>query len=398
MSSTLLQNGNLVQNSSIMACDVLLQDGLVQALLPPNSGTSADVTHNLNGRYLSAGFLDMHVHGGGDHDFMDGTLEAYHGASALHLQHGTTALLPTTLAASKEELLQSFAVFKACNGGFADGAKLLGLHIEGPYLAASQCGAQDPKFLRNPDPCEYEELIAACPQILRWTIAPELPGAAEMGRALAQRGILPSIGHSEADSATVENAIGWGYRHVTHLYSAMSTIVCKAGFRHAGIVESAYLYDDLTSEIIADGCHLPASLLKLAYRQIGPRRLALVTDAMRGAGQTEGESILGSLQNGQRVVLEDGVAKMPDRTAFAGSICTADRLVRTMVTLAGASLPDAVQMITETPARILGLDQTHGSLLPGRAADIVVFDHNIEIAMVLKDGIVCVNHQKEAIA
>ena len=106
----------------------------------------------------------------------------------------------------------------------------------------------------------------------------------------------------------------------------MSTIVRKAGFRHAGIVESAYLYDELSSEIIADGCHLPAPLLQLAYRHIGPQRLVLVTDAMRGAGQTQGESILGSLENGQRVILEDGVAKMPDRTAFAGSICTADRL------------------------------------------------------------------------
>ena len=176
-----------------------------------------------------------------------------------------------------------------------------------------------------------------------------------MGLALLARGVLPSIGHSEADSEAVRAAIPCGYRHVTHLYSAMSTIVRKAGFRHAGIVESAYLYDELSSEIIADGCHLPAPLLQLAYRHIGPQRLVLVTDAMRGAGQTQGESILGSLENGQRVILEDGVAKMPDRTAFAGSICTADRLVRTMVTLAGASLPDAVRMITETPARVLGL-------------------------------------------
>ena len=126
-------------------------------------------------------------------------------------------------------------------------------------------------------------------------------------------------------------------------------------------------------------------MLQLAYRHIGPQRLVLVTDAMRGAGQTQGESILGSLENGQRVILEDGVAKMPDRTAFAGSICTADRLVRTMVTLAGASLPDAVRMITETPARV-----------PGRAADLAVFDHTVRIAMVFKDGAVCFENREEA--
>ena len=286
----------------------------MDAVLPPDSGAAADFVYDLAGLYVSAGFIDIHVHGGGGHDFMDGTPEAYHGASALHLRHGTTAMVPTTLAASKEELLRSFSVFERCRDGFADGAKLLGLHIEGPYIAKSQCGAQDPRFIREPDPAEYNELLDACPHILRWTIAPELPGAREMGLALLARGVLPSIGHSEADSEAVRAAIPCGYRHVTHLYSAMSTIVRKAGFRHAGIVESAYLYDELSSEIIADGCHLPAPLLQLAYRHIGPQRLVLVTDAMRGAGQTQGESILGSLENGQRVILEDGVAKMPDRT------------------------------------------------------------------------------------
>ncbi len=395
MSTMLLCGGRLVQDGCITLCDILLDGQAVEKILPPHSGAAADTVYDLDGLYVSAGFIDIHVHGGGGHDFMDGTPEAYRGASALHLRHGTTAMLPTTLAATKEELLRSFAVFEACGGGFADGAKLLGLHIEGPYIAKSQCGAQDPRFIRNPDPAEYNALLNACPHILRWTAAPELPGAPEMGRALMRRGVLPSIGHSEADSDTVRAAVSCGYRHVTHLYSAMSTIVRKAGFRHAGIVESAYLYEELTSELIADGCHLPASLLQMAYRLIGPRRLVLVTDAMRGAGRIKGESILGSLENGQRVILEDGVAKMPDRTAFAGSICTADRLVRTMVTLAGASLPDAVRMITETPARVLGLDGRFGRVAPGRAADLAVFDHTIRIAMVLKDGAVCFDERNE---
>lgn len=418
MSTTLLRGGRLVQDGCITLCDILLNGTAVAAILPPGSGAAAgtastasaaanaangtantagaaDAVYDLDGLYVSAGFLDIHVHGGGGHDFMDGTPEAYRGASALHLRHGTTALLPTTLAATREELLRAFAVFEACGGGFADGAKLLGLHIEGPYIAKSQAGAQDPRFIRSPDPAEYTELLNACPHILRWTIAPELPGAPEMGRELVRRGILPSIGHSEADSEQVRAAIPCGYRHITHLYSATSTIVRRGGFRRAGIVESAYLYPELTSEVIADGCHLPAPLLQLAYRLIGPRRLVLVTDAMRAAGQTGGESILGSLENGQRVIIEDGVAKMPDRTAFAGSICTADRLVRTMVTLAGASLPDAVRMITETPARVLGIADRFGRVAPGRAADLTIFDHTIRIAMVLKDGAVCFDDRKE---
>ena len=168
------------------------------------------------------------------------------------------------------------------------------------------------------------------------------------------------------------------------------------GLTVCGLAGSFYKCALEPDAVEADGCHLPAPLLQLAYRHIGPQRLVLVTDAMRGAGQTQGESILGSLENGQRVILEDGVAKMPDRTAFAGSICTADRLVRTMVTLAGASLPDAVRMITETPARVLGLSDFYGRVEAGRAADLAVFDHTVRIAMVFKDGAVCFENREEA--
>ena len=132
MSTTLLRGGRLVQDGCITRCDILLRGKAVDAVLPPDSGAAADFVYDLAGLYVSAGFIDIHVHGGGGHDFMDGTPEAYHGASALHLRHGTTAMVPTTLAASKEELLRSFSVFERCRDGFADGAKLLGLHIEGP--------------------------------------------------------------------------------------------------------------------------------------------------------------------------------------------------------------------------------------------------------------------------
>lgn len=395
MKTLRLHGGILVQDGKMLPRDILVRGTEIEAVLLPEDTTPADAVYEIPGLYVSAGFVDIHVHGGGGHDFMDGTIDAYHGASALHLRHGTTAMTPTTLAASREEILASSQVFDACGGGFPDGAKLLGLHLEGPYIAKSQCGAQDPRFIRDPDPEEYREILERCPHIVRWTIAPELRGARELGLTLLKHGVLPSIGHSEADSDTVHEALAWGYRHITHLYSATSTIVRVNGFRRAGIVESAYLYPELTSEIIADGCHLPAALLQLACRQIGPYRLALVTDAMRGAGQTGKESILGSLQNGQRVILEDGVAKMPDRTAFAGSICTTDRLVRTMVTLGGASLPDAVRMMTETPARIIGQAHRVGRVAPGRAADLAVFDSSIRMAMVWKDGNVCLDQREE---
>ena len=264
---------------------------------------------------------------------------------------------------------------------------MLGLHLEGPYFSHSQAGAQDPAHMRDPDPEEAEQMLAACPDIVRWSLAPELPGALEMGRALTERGVLASIGHSDATYAQVKESMEAGFSHITHLYSSCSTITRVSGFRRGGVIESAYVLDGLTSEIIADGCHLPPELLQMAYRFIGPKRLCLITDAMRAAGQTGGESILGSLENGQRVIIEDGVAKMPDRTAFAGSICTADRLVRNMVRLAGASLPDAIEMVTTTPSRIIGKSDVTGLVAPGRKADLVLFDEDIHVKKVWTDGI-----------
>ena len=202
------------------------------------AGAAADFVYDLAGLYVSAGFIDIHVHGGGGHDFMDGTPEAYHGASALHLRHGTTAMVPTTLAASKEELLRSFSVFERCRDGFADGAKLLGLHIEGPYIAKSQCGAQDPRFIREPDPPSTTSCWTPARTSFAGPSRPSCPAHGRWGLRCWRAASLPSIGHSEADSEAVRAAIPCGYRHVTHLYSAMSTIVRKAGFRHAGIVES----------------------------------------------------------------------------------------------------------------------------------------------------------------
>lgn len=389
----IIKNVRLVEARKIYPADLVIKEERIQKILPAGTAKCELGAHVIegNGLYLSHGFIDIHVHGGGGFDFMDGTVQAWHEISRLHLEHGTTAMVPTTLAADTESLLRAFAVGEECGKGFADGAKLLGIHVEGPYLAPSQCGAQDPAHIRLPDPEEYRKMVEACPHILRWTIAPELAGAFEMGDYLISRGIMPCIGHSDADISVVRLAMLHGFRHITHLYSAMSTIVRRQGFRHAGIVESAYLLDGLTSEIIADGCHLPPELLQMACRFIGSDRLCLITDAMRAAGQESGESILGSLDGGQRVIIEDGVAKMPDRQAFAGSIATTDRLVETMVKNSGASLAEAVHMATAVPARVLGLSGEIGSVVPGRRADLVMFDENISIRLVMTDGVVRIN-------
>ena len=383
---TCLKNCRLVQDGTITSCDILMESDRIIQIRTTHQEAPWHTVIDLNHAYVSAGFIDLHVHGGGGADFMDGAVKAWHTASAMHLKYGTTALLPTTTASSAEELLKTFEVFSQCKNSFQDGAKLLGLHLEGPYLSPEQCGAMNSKNIRQPDPDEYKMLVHSCPDIRRWTIAPELEGALKMAKYITAQGILPSIGHSNATYEEVTAACASGFRHVTHLYSAMSTIVRKQGFRYPGVVESAYLIDGLTSEIIADGFHLPPALLQFSYRFIGTDRLILVTDAMRGAGMPEGESILGSIKNGQKVLIEDGVAKLPDRSAFAGSVATADRLVHNMVALAGAALPEAIKMITENPAKVLGIADTFGRIDIGRAADIVVFDEKIQVLKVFLDG------------
>lgn len=346
-------------------------------------------TLDLGGRYLSPGFVELHSHGAGGSDFMDGTPEAFATACRTHLLHGTTTLLPTTLAATREEILRSIDSFRAAKEALAGKSlHLHGLHMEGPYLSKAQCGAIDPAYIRPPQPEEYEYFLSYGRGVIaRWTLAVELDGAARFAERLLEEGILPSVGHSNATYAQVLDAFRHGVTHTTHLYSAMSTIVRRGGFRFSGVLESAFCIPEMTVEIIADGCHLPAELLEMVYRVKGADRVALTCDSMRCAGQDVQESVLGSLENGQRVIIEDDVAKLPDRSAFAGSIATDDRLIRVMYRSAGVPLYDAVRMMTETPASIIGIAGSKGSLAAGKDADLVCFDENIDVSGVMVGGI-----------
>ena len=279
-----------------------------------------------------------------------------------HAQYGTTAMLPTTLTSTKEEMLQTLAVYEDANRNNINGAQFLGMHLEGPYFAMNQRGAQDPRYIRDPDPEEYKDILSRSSCIRRWSAAPELKGAIEFGRYVKSKGVLPAVAHTDAIYEDVIKAFENGYTLATHLYSAMSGVTRRNAFRYAGVVESAFIIDEMDVEIIADGVHLPAPLLKLVYKIKGADRTALITDAMRAAGTDVSESVLGNKNNGLKVIVEDGVAKLPDRTSFAGSVATADRLVRTMISMAGVSLADAVKMITATPARILGVLDKKGEL------------------------------------
>lgn len=385
----IIKNGTLIfPEWYVSNCSVICEYGKIVEIVKTTEveANEGDTVIDAKGKYISPGFIDIHTHGGGGHDFMDGTVEAYLGAAETHAKHGTTALLPTTLTSTFEELIKTFSIFKQAVKQNTKGAKFLGLHLEGPYFAYNQRGAQDPKYLRNPEPEEYNKILEASDDIVRWSLAPELPGAFEFGNVLSSHNILTSIAHSDAIYEEVLDAFNAGFTHVTHLYSAMSSVTRRNAFRYAGVLEAAYLIDDMTVEIIADGVHLPKSLLQFVYKFKGPDKTALCTDSMRGAGMPDGESILGSLDKGQKVIIEDGVAKLPDRSAFAGSVATTDRLVRTMVDVAEVPLIEAVKMMTLTPARIMKIDKTKGSITVGKDADLVIFDNNINVSHTIIEG------------
>ena len=384
---TLIRNLRIVDGGLIREGSVLIRDGKIHSILPADVRRDGTETFDGNGAYASAGFIDLHTHGAGGSDFMDGTPEAFLTACRTHLAHGTTTIFPTTLAASKEEILRSIRAFRAVKPVLEEMQTVPGLHLEGPYFDMDQKGGQDPEYIRNPDPAEYLEILeAADGAVRRWSIAPELPGAMELADELSRRGILPSIAHTAATYADCEEAIRHGYSLITHLYSCTSTITRRSGFRILGVTEAAYCFDALDVEIIADGCHLPPELIRMIIRCKGTGRICLISDSLRCAGQDVKETISGSLGAGRTVIIEDGVAKMPDRTAFAGSIATDDRLVRTVWKKAGIPLPQVIRMMCENPARVMRLGACKGRLLPGYDADLVLFDEDVRVLEVFHRG------------
>jgi len=375
----------ITPNRILKSGSVLIHDGKIKEVSQGNIDAPEAKLIDAKGKYLSPGFIDIHVHGGGGHDFMDGSVDSFLKVAEAHARYGTTSLSPTTLTSEREDLLKTLDDYEEAHIRNTKGAQFIGMHLEGPYFALSQRGAQDPRYIRNPDPEEYQAVIAHSNSITRWSAAPELEGAIEFGRYLKSKGILAAIAHTDAIYEEALEAFENGYTLATHFYSSMSGVSRRNAYRFAGVVEAGYLIDAMDVEIISDGVHLPPPLLKLIYKIKGPDRIALITDAMRGAGMPEGDSVLGNINTGLKVIIEDGVAKLPDRTSFAGSVATFDRLVRTMIQQADVPLIEAIKMATATPARIMGLPNK-GAIIVGNDADVVIFDDNITIEMTMVNG------------
>ncbi len=336
---------------------------------------------DFTGKYVSPGFIDMHVHGGNGADFCKADPGKVAVAADFHLRHGTTTILPTVTSVTFEAMCKAMENIRTCMAKGYQQANIAGVHLEGPYFSPKQCGAQNPDKLTAPIKEEYTSLLENYGDLIkRWSYAPELDTDSEFVKTLCQYDVIPSVGHSDAIYDDCLRAYENGCKLATHLYSSMSTITRVGGYRRLGVIESAYLFDDMDVEIIADGKHLPPELIRLICKCKGYDRVSLVTDAMQVAGTDATESEIG----GVPCIIEDGVAKLLDRTAFAGSVATAARLLRVCVKDVGIGVTDAVRMLTENPARVLNINA--GKLTPGYRPDIVAFDDAIQITAVFVNG------------
>jgi N-acetylglucosamine-6-phosphate deacetylase len=341
----------------------------------------ADESYDFTGQYVSPGFIDIHTHGAAGIRSSTERRTTFINGSNIMLAHGTTTVLPTISAAPFERMKKAVVNIKTAMESDKTLPNIVGAHLEGPYLSKSQCGAQCTDFITPPSEGDYTSLVSEFGKyIARWTYAPENDEGGKFCKYVTSHGIVASAGHTNAKYDDMKTAMENGCRLVTHLYSCTSTVTRSGGFRSLGVIETAFLSDDLYVEIIADGKHLPPELIKMIVKVKGADRVALITDSLEIAGTDIKSGVMG----GTKFIVEDGVCKLYDRTAFAGSVATADRLVRVVTEDCGFDLPTAIGMMCETPAKILGLKK--GAICEGHDADVVVFDEKINISSVFVGG------------
>lgn len=357
---------------------VIVEDGKIAEVSNNSFAIEGAEIIDAKGCDIVPGGIEMHVHGGGGRDFMEGDEEAFREAVDAHMQYGTTSIFPT-LSSSTVPMIEKAC--ETCTKLMAEpNSPILGLHLEGPYFNPKQAGAQIPEWIKAPVKEEYEYLLEKWPCLKRWDEAPELEGSHEFIKCCCKHGVLPSIGHTRAKYDEVAAANELGMTHATHFYNAMPVVYKNREFKETGTVESIFALENMTVEMIADGIHVPPVMLRMIYQIKGVERTALITDALACAASKDDTAF------DPRVVLEDGVCKLADRSALAGSIATMDRLVRTCVQQAGIPMEDACRMISETPAKIMGVYDRKGSLEKGKDADIIFFDKAQELTFVMQMG------------
>lgn len=383
-----LVNGKLVLPDRIESGTALIIDrscngGKISSLINEDHLPAHIECVDAGGRWIAPGLIDIHNHGALGYTFNEPDEEACEKILLENARNGVTALLATIAACPINDIVKALDFFRAWMSKQRSGARILGVHLESPYINRLQCGALDPKSLASPLDGS-SSLILDYADILRiLVLAPELPGAIELIRLLANRGIIPAAGHSMAKEKDVLAAMEAGLRHVTHVFSAMSTTTREGPWRTPGLLETALVNEGLTVEMIADNKHLPPTLMKLAYRCIGHERLCIISDATSGAGLPEGTRYrMGQME----YEVFDGVGMMLDRSAFAGSTTLLGKMIPILITTLGIPICETIKMTSLNPARLLNLEKRKGSLEDGKDADLVIFNFDFSVWKTMISG------------
>lgn len=381
---TLIKNANIVTRDEVLegAC-LAYENGIICYV--GKDAVSADEIIDANGAYLVPGFVDIHCHGCLGLAFNGADIKDVKTIADYHLACGTTTLLATTSTASMKEIEDSLESIE-CYLSTKPETNIAGIHMEGPWVSIAQCGAQDTKNMIAPSGDQLRELKGKYPSIVRIGAAPEREGGMEFGEVAKELGINASVAHSDATFAEIGESLKHGYNLMTHLYSGMKGTERKFAYRIAGAVEGGLYFDDMYVEIIADGKHLPLELLKYIYKFKGRDRICLITDAIRAAGLPNGSTTTAvSCANNSLVIVEDDVGKVADRSCFAGSTATTDRLYRTMAEAIGRDFVSLSRMASLTPAKVMGFED-RGEIAVGKRADLVLLDNDLQVLSVILNG------------
>jgi N-acetylglucosamine-6-phosphate deacetylase len=361
--------------------EVLIEDRSIVAVGPGvASGEIAEVI-DVGGAIVAPGYVDVHVHGSAGHDAMDGTREAIDGMARFLATRGVTSFCPTTLTQPAADILTSVRAIAECmENGIEGGAEPLGVHLEGPYIDAKKKGAQPEQHITTAAAIDYRQLFSLG-NIKLITLAPEIEENREVIAFARREGAAVVVGHSSASYEDLEEAVKHGLNHATHTFNQMEGL----HHRKPGTVGGVLLLDEIFAEFIADGIHLHPAIVDMVVRLKGPERAVAITDAISGAGMPDGDYELG----GQKVVVKEGAVRLPDGT-LAGSALTLDQAVRNIVEFTIAGVPEAIQMATLTPARSIGVADRKGLLEPGKDADIIVLDDDLDVLKTMVGGeVVC---------
>ena len=383
---TLFINANAVFPDQTKLTNILCEDGKIVKLNCDKNQSCQQIV-DIKGDYLLAGFVDVHLHGGGGSDFMDGDVESMENATKMHLSHGTTTLFPTTMSATWKDVKNIVRIYREFIKNKTVSTRLGGLHLEGPFLSTKMSGAQRSDLIYTPTREHVDFIKENSDVIKRITCAPEENGVIDMAKELLPRGISFSMGHTMATYECGEDAFNNGFSSITHCYSATSGFHKVNQKVHIGITQLAYGLDDIYAELIGDGCHVPKELLRLMLKVKGSDRICLVTDSMRAAGTSVTESYLGAKVPENRVIIDDGVAKLPDKSFFAGSIATMDVAVKFAVQKAGVPIEIVSKLVSLNPSKLMGIDKLVGSIEQSKNADFVVMDKDLNVKNVYVGGI-----------